>query len=119
MVGIYQAFRKSGRAMADGKLCAPENNFPLLTPMLVMRFETFKKQGRLVRSDEAQVQELLEHFASAGHIAIFISHRWWRTDVGHPDYTEGEKAHLKFRTVVHGVELLIDKCGLDRCGICC
>jgi hypothetical protein len=103
--------------MADGKLCAPENNFPLLTPMLVMRFETFKKQGRLVRSDEAQVQELLEHFASAGHIAIFISHRWWRTDVGHPDYTEGEKAHLKFRTVVRlveGVQLVLDKAAAEE-----
>ena len=82
--------------------------------MLVMGFETFKKQGRILRSDEAQVQELLEHFAaSAGHIAVFISHRWCQA--GHPDYMEGEKAHLKFRTVIHGVELLIDEHGLDRC----
>jgi hypothetical protein len=63
------------------------------------------------------VQELLEHFASAGHIAIFISHRWWRTDVGHPDYTEGEKAHLKFRTVVRlveGVQLVLDKAAAEE-----
>ena len=68
-------------------------------------------------SQPPQVQELLEHFASAGHIAIFISHRWWRTDVGHPDYTEGEKAHLKFRTVVRlveGVQLVLDKAAAEE-----
>lgn len=110
----------SEEGMDGGREVVEPENFPLLTPMLVMGFESFKKQGRLLRSDEAQVQELLVHFAaSAGHKAVFISHRWWRTDVGHPDYTEGEKANLKFHTVVHGVELLIDKRGLDRCVVGC
>ena len=87
---------------------AARPDFPLRTPMLVMRFETFKGQGRIPRSDEALAQNLLEEFdASAGHIVVFISHKWWRT--GHPDYTEGDNAHGKFRTVVSGVEKLILK----------
>ena len=87
---------------------AAKPDFPLRTPMLVMRFETFKGQGRIPRSDEALAQNLLEEFdASAGHIVVFISHKWWRT--GHPDYTEGDNAHGKFRTVVSGVEKLILK----------
>ena len=95
-----------------------QNNFPLLTPMLVMGFETFKAQGRIPRSDEAQAKEILEHFsASAGHVAVFISHRWFQAEAGHPDHTEGEKAHMKFRTVVRGVDLLIDERGLDRCSV--
>ena len=37
--------------------------------------------------------------------------------MGHPDYTEGEKAHLKFRTVVRlveGVQLVLDKAAAEE-----
>ena len=90
-------------------------DFPLLTPMLVMRVETFQAQGRIPRSDEALAKALLEEYA-APSIAVFISHQWWKGD--HPDYTEGSKTHLKFRTVVHGVKRLIAKFVLDRRQVC-
>ena len=31
-----------------------------------------------------------------------------------PIYTEGEKVHFHFRTLVHGVQLLINERGFDR-----
>ena len=86
-------------------------DFPLLTPMLVMRFDKFKAQGHIPRSDEAETKELLEKFDAAAS-TVFISHQWWQSH--HPDYTEGVNAHLKFRTVIHGVEQLIAKFGLDQ-----
>ena len=95
-------------------------HFPLLAPMFVMGFETFQKQGRILRSDEAEAKGLLEEFDARRHIAIFISHRWWEQssagageDDGHPDYTTGEKENLKFRTICVGVEELIEECDLD------
>ena len=89
-------------------------DFPLLTPMLVMRFDKFKAQGHIPRSNEAEAKELLEKFdaAASDQITVFISHQWWQSH--HPDYTEGVNAHLKFRTVIHGVEQLIAKFGLDQ-----
>jgi len=49
-------------------------DFPLLTPMLVMRFDKFKAQGHIPRSDEAETKELLENFdaAASDQITVFI-----------------------------------------------
>ena len=91
-------------------------DFPSLTPMLAMRFDTFRAQGHIPRSDEAHAKGLLDEFVAGGEqIAVFVSHQWWQKS--RPDYTEGAKANLKFRTVVHGVEELIAKFDLDsaRC----
>ncbi len=88
-------------------------DFPCLAPMLVMRFDAFRAQGHIPRSDEAHVKGLLEEFvAGGGQIAVFVSHQWWQKS--RPDYTEGANAHRKFRTVVHGVEKLIEKFDLDQ-----
>ena len=63
---------------------------------------------------------MLEEFdaSSAERTAIFISHKWWqgrtKTKESRPDYSEGHSKDLKFRTVVAGVEALIDQEGLER-----
>ena len=88
-------------------------DFSMVTPMLVMRFDVFQGQGHIPRSDEAQAKGLLEEFAEdRDQIAVFISHQWWR-DL-HPDYADGPKANLKFRTIVQGVEQLSEECDIDR-----
>ena len=61
----------------------------MLTPMHVMGFETFKKQGRIPISGEAQAQELLEHFHVSRHFAVFISHMWCQAEAGHANLHGG------------------------------
>ena len=95
---------------------AEKVDFPLLTPMLVMRFETFAQQGHIPRSDEAQAKGMLEQFtASSQQVAVFVSHRWWQDC--EPDYAEGARAQLKFRTIIEGVEQLIQEAGLERAAV--
>ena len=99
-------------------VCLPQ--FVERTPMLVITFTAFKAHGSIPRSDEAKRLGLRIAFDKhSGHIAVFISHRWWQAhsvqgfDAGCPDYTEGEKANLKWRVIVLGVEALIKRRSLD------
>ena len=96
-------------------------NFPERTPMMVMRYVDFVQQGGIPRSDVAKRKGLLVTFDETEHIAVFVSHTWWLRpkdatshDTGQPDYQEGDKANLKYRTTVRGVERLIEERGLDR-----
>tara|TARA_B110001452_G_scaffold264878_1_gene268616 strand:- start:10 stop:1203 length:1194 start_codon:yes stop_codon:yes gene_type:complete len=107
-------------------------DFELSTPMLVMPFRVFKKQGRIVKStktwrDEALSKSwLVAHVKTAGDVpapgkvVIFISHTWWDRDfkdetcdpslphdVGAPDHQSGERKDLKWRIICAGVETLI------------
>ena len=55
---------------------APLPQFAELTQMLVIPFVAFKAHGSIPRSDEAKRLGLRIPFdKSAGHIAVFISHR--------------------------------------------
>lgn len=98
------------------------------TPMMVMRFDKFRAHGSCPRSDVAQANGMLIPFGEK-QVCIFVSHNWWQTaklgargdggfDTGAPDYTSGENAHLKFRTLVLGVENLIAKDALDASSVC-
>ena len=89
--------------------------------MMVMRYVDFVQQGGIPRSDVAKRKGLLVTFDETEHIAVFVSHTWWLRpkdatshDTGQPDYQEGDKANLKYRTTVRGVERLIEERGLDR-----
>ena len=89
--------------------------------MMVMRYVDFVQQGGIPRSDVAKRKGLLVTFDETQHIAVFVSHTWWLRpkdatshDTGQPDYQEGDKANLKYRTTVRGVERLIEERGLDR-----
>eukprot|EP00964_Phaeocystis_antarctica_P124682 scaffold88321_cov52-Phaeocystis_antarctica.AAC.1 len=65
--------------------------FELLTPMLVMPFSVFKKQGRIMKSTKVwrdgalAAGSLVEHKEGSGKVVIFISHTWW--DRGFTDET--------------------------------
>ena len=96
--------------------------------MMVMTFEDFKAHGSCPRSDVAKAKGMLIPFNDKEHTSIFVSHNWWQTaamgqrkksvvggdgaspsariafDTGAPDWTDGENAHLKFRTLCLGVE---------------
>ena len=57
--------------------------FEETTPMLVMPFEQFKAQGRIMKSTKAWRDEalaagsLVKYEEGSGKIVIFISHTWW------------------------------------------
>ena len=89
--------------------------------MMVMRYVDFVQQGGIPRSDVARRKGLLVKLDETQHIPVFVSHTWWLRpkaatgyDAGQPDYQDGDKAHLKFRVTVRGVERLIEERGLDR-----
>ena len=89
--------------------------FELLTPMLVMPFSVWRQQGRICKSTAEWREEAFRRSwlveATAQHICVFVSHRWWHSppgrpdgayDWGGPDYVDGEKANLKWRLVCQG-----------------
>ena len=99
--------------------------------MLLMPFETFKRQGRIFKSVKAWRDEalskgwLVDHAREAGKAVVFVSHTWWdRTyldpsrdpndpyDRGAPDYQRGGQKDLKWRVVCMGVESLASAKGL-------
>ena len=77
------------------------DTFEHSTPMLVMPFEHFKKQKRIVKSTKIWRDEalsngwLVAHVKGAGDVpapgkvVIFISHTWWdrefKDETNHPD----------------------------------
>ena len=78
--------------------------------MSVIPFGVFRGMGRLMRSDEAALVE----FDPARHVCIFVSHHWWvrpgsnpKTPAGAPDFTEGPRAHMKYRVTCDAVAALI------------
>ena len=85
--------------------------------MKVIRWTKFNTLSALPRSDEASEKGLLEVFEAGGPLScIFISHSWWdRTspDAAKPDFSSGDKAHLKFRVICGGVQELIQRESLD------
>jgi hypothetical protein len=98
LAGLPSAHDKDGDAVRG--LCAAGG---------ILCSHVTTRKGLLVKLDETQ------------HIPVFVSHTWWLRpkaatgyDAGQPDYQDGDKAHLKFRVTVRGVERLIEERGLDR-----
>ena len=107
--------------------------FENLTPMVGIRFEEFKKFGRIPRSDEARAAGVLVEFDPVTMSAIFMSHTWWERsikyhgadqdppftapytakdgeyDVGTPDLQTGADKDKKFAVMCRGVEKLVAK----------
>jgi hypothetical protein len=117
---VVTALSAEQRAKLRAALALPSSppsaipSFPCLYPMKVMRWSTFSMQGALPRSDEAESKQLMEAYDSnqPDVTCIFISHSWWdRTSPGaaKPDYTTGDKAHLKFRVICEGVKQIIQR----------
>jgi len=123
---------------ASASRAAPE--FEYLTPMLVMPFAQFKRQGRIMKSvakwrDEALREGwLVEYDKDSRKIVIFVSHTWWdrdfkdetndpndRYDKGAPDYqadySPQKPQNLKWRVICAGVERLIAEQGLDEADV--
>ena len=101
-------------------------DFELLTPMLVMPFKQFKRQGRIAKSTVDWRKEAFAHNwlvqYTADVVCVFVSHRWWHDppgrpqgeyDWGGPDYVEGDKANLKSRLICQAVDTLVQRDGLD------
>ena len=82
-------------------------DFEYSTPLLMMPFKQFKKQGRIYKStkiwrDKALGEGLLvEYVKASGKIVIFISHTWWdrefKDETNHPDdpYDKGQLLPLR------------------------
>ena len=102
--------------------------FQQTTPMLVMPFDVFKAQGRIMKStkvwrDQALAAgSLVVHEEGSGKVVIFISHTWWDRafkdatndpnnpyDKGAPDWQQGKNKDLKWRVICAGVQRLIEK----------
>ena len=120
-IGVSLDVKSGGRnvALTLAKKAAPASAiaFPCLCPMRVMRWADFKDQHLLLRSDEASRRGLLVDATMEEELCcIFISHSWWhRTDsLQAPDFTSGERAHLKYRNICAGVRSLIERDSLNE-----
>jgi len=72
--------RRNSRRLSDNASQVSANVFPVFTPMLVMPFEHFQTQGRIVKStaewrlSAVEKGSLVEY--SPDLFCIFVSHRW-------------------------------------------
>lgn len=91
----------------QAKPAAQPSTFPCEYPMQVIGWSTFEKLGCLPRSDDAAKRGLLEEHSGAP--CLFVSHSWWDRSgaAAAPDWTTGDKKHLKYGIVCRGVRALI------------
>merc|ERR1712224_1098168 len=90
------------------------SSFQCLAPMRVMPWDILREQAQLLRSDAAA--KMLRDYDPKSHVCVFISHHWWvRGEKGAsvPDFSKGERAHLKYKVVLKAVAALIEKEELD------